>query len=375
MVWDQGEPTVGRAYSERLAQLLGPPRQPKDPVLSRHEDLAASAQAMYEEAFFHLLDHVGVKTRQTRLALAGGCAMNSVANGKILGRTKFSKLYIQAAAGDAGGAIGAAFEVWHGALGQLDALVTSGEAVLPGLQRGSRRSQDDRAARELGAHHCGVAPGVAQPLLLLERGVVLFVHDDQRQARQRREHGQPGAEHDARLAARRGQPRRGARDVFQGAVQHGDARFRKRLAKPRFELRREADLGHEDDGAPAGGNGSGERLQVHLGLARPGHAVEQERVVAAGADRLLDGRSPRRPPRPCGGDLCSINRYLTPCSHINVPNGARGATTAVTPFGALATLADFHESQYHRCNGNQQSNTRDRQRAQTFSAIRPPGRP
>ncbi len=111
MVWDQGEPTVGRAWSSALEELLGPPRALRDPVLPRHQNLAASVQAMYEEAFFHLLDHVQSKTGQTNLALAGGCAMNSVANGKIYARTKFSKLYVQAAAGDAGGAIGAAFYV------------------------------------------------------------------------------------------------------------------------------------------------------------------------------------------------------------------------------------------------------------------------
>jgi len=68
---------------------------------------------MYEEAFFHLLNYVYDKTKISVLCLAGGCAMNSVANGKIFDKTPFQEVYIQAAAGDAGGAIGAAYYVWH----------------------------------------------------------------------------------------------------------------------------------------------------------------------------------------------------------------------------------------------------------------------
>jgi carbamoyltransferase len=68
---------------------------------------------MYEEAFFHLLRHLHGVYGVRNLSLAGGCAMNSVANGKVTGETPFRRLYVQAAAGDAGGAMGAAFSVWH----------------------------------------------------------------------------------------------------------------------------------------------------------------------------------------------------------------------------------------------------------------------
>lgn len=68
---------------------------------------------MYEEAFFHLLDALHRLYRLDSLTLAGGCAMNSVANGKVRRQSPFKRLYIQSAAGDAGGAIGAALEVWH----------------------------------------------------------------------------------------------------------------------------------------------------------------------------------------------------------------------------------------------------------------------
>jgi carbamoyltransferase len=74
-------------------------------------------QAMYEEAFFNVLGHVYAETQCPNLSLSGGCAMNSVANGKIFDQSRFRELYIQSAAGDAGGSIGAAFYVWHQLMG------------------------------------------------------------------------------------------------------------------------------------------------------------------------------------------------------------------------------------------------------------------
>jgi len=113
MVWEGGEPKIGTVYSAQLAELLGPARKPDEPLTQYHKDLAASMQAMYEEAFFHILEHVYEATGSPNLSLAGGCAMNSVANGKIFQRSPFKDVYIQSAAGDAGGAIGAAFAVWN----------------------------------------------------------------------------------------------------------------------------------------------------------------------------------------------------------------------------------------------------------------------
>lgn len=115
--WDHGWPVYGDLFSSALEALLGPRRQPSDPLSQRHMDIARSTQAMYEEAFFHLLGHLqhyGVND----IALAGGCAANSVANGKVRRKTKFRRVYVQPAAGDAGGAIGAAFAVWHKLGGQ-----------------------------------------------------------------------------------------------------------------------------------------------------------------------------------------------------------------------------------------------------------------
>ena len=117
MEWDDGYPTLGRVYSDRLAELIGPPREPSAPLTGREEDLAHSLQVVYEECAMHVLNGLWERTRLDSLCMAGGCAMNSVANGKIRGRTPFKAVYIQPAAGDNGTALGAACYVWHQALG------------------------------------------------------------------------------------------------------------------------------------------------------------------------------------------------------------------------------------------------------------------
>ncbi|MFZ3236310.1 MAG: carbamoyltransferase N-terminal domain-containing protein, partial [Stellaceae bacterium] len=111
--WENAAPQTGDLFSSRLEELLGPRRQPDDPLEERHRDIARSVQRMYEEAFFHLIGKLQQHSGLTDIALAGGCAMNSVANGKIRRMTGFRRVYVQSAAGDAGGAIGAAFAVWN----------------------------------------------------------------------------------------------------------------------------------------------------------------------------------------------------------------------------------------------------------------------
>ena len=111
--WNDGAPETGDLFSPALEQLLGKRRNPLEPLEDRHRDIARSVQAMYEEAFFHLIEALQRKTEATDLALAGGCAANSVANGKVRRMTPFRRVYVQSAAGDAGGAIGAAFAVWQ----------------------------------------------------------------------------------------------------------------------------------------------------------------------------------------------------------------------------------------------------------------------
>lgn len=117
MTWDDGEPTMGRVYTSRLEQLLGPARKHDEPLEARHEAIAASLQILFEEAAFHILNDLYERTGLSQLCLAGGCAMNSVMNGKIRERTPFKEIYIQPAAADNGTALGAAFYVWHQVLG------------------------------------------------------------------------------------------------------------------------------------------------------------------------------------------------------------------------------------------------------------------
>jgi carbamoyltransferase len=111
--WEGGIPLVGRLFSNELEKLFGfPARGKNEPLEDCHRDLAHSAQAMYEEAFFNILETAYAEHGIDTLTLAGGCGMNSVANGKVYRRSPFKRMYIQSAAGDAGGAIGAAFYVW-----------------------------------------------------------------------------------------------------------------------------------------------------------------------------------------------------------------------------------------------------------------------
>jgi carbamoyltransferase len=113
MSWENGEPFIGALFSSKFVEEFGPAREPGSELTALHMDIAASLQAMYEEAFFHRLHWLQKKTGSRQLCLAGGCAMNSVANGKIFRNTDFQEVFIQSAAGDAGTALGAALYVWH----------------------------------------------------------------------------------------------------------------------------------------------------------------------------------------------------------------------------------------------------------------------
>jgi carbamoyltransferase len=113
MSWDTDEPRVDAVWAPALETLLGAARHPSEPLESRHEDLAASLQAYFEQAAFHVLRAAHDAHPMDRLCLAGGCAMNSVANGKIRAATPFKQIYVQPAAGDNGTALGAALHAWH----------------------------------------------------------------------------------------------------------------------------------------------------------------------------------------------------------------------------------------------------------------------
>ena len=92
----------------------GPPRKPEDKIETRHLDVAKSIQKVTEEILLRLARHARALTGLKNLCMAGGVALNCVANGRLLRERIFDKLWIQPAAGDAGGALGAALAVWHG---------------------------------------------------------------------------------------------------------------------------------------------------------------------------------------------------------------------------------------------------------------------
>ena len=91
----------------------GPPRQPESPLAQRDMDLAASVQAVIEDAVHSLTTNAAKETGQRNLCLAGGVALNCVANGKLKRSGAFDGIWVQPAAGDAGGALGAAYAAWH----------------------------------------------------------------------------------------------------------------------------------------------------------------------------------------------------------------------------------------------------------------------
>ena len=95
----------------------GPPRKPESPLTQREMDLAASVQAVTEEVMLRIARHLHQVTRMKNLVLAGGVALNCVGNGRLLRESPFENMWIQPAAGDAGGALGAATFVWHQLLG------------------------------------------------------------------------------------------------------------------------------------------------------------------------------------------------------------------------------------------------------------------
>jgi carbamoyltransferase len=104
--------------NRRFADLFGgPPRQPESQLSQREMDLAASVQKVTEEVMFRTARHIHQQTGEENLVLAGGVALNCVGNGRLLREGPFANIWIQPAAGDAGGALGAALFAWHQYLG------------------------------------------------------------------------------------------------------------------------------------------------------------------------------------------------------------------------------------------------------------------
>ena len=117
-VLPDGTVRLARHFSDRMEKQFGPPRQPYTDIAQRDMDLAYALQQRFEEIFFHLLNQLHERVPLDDLAMAGGCALNSVANGKLFESTPFRRTYIQPAAGDEGLAVGAALHTYHSVLKQ-----------------------------------------------------------------------------------------------------------------------------------------------------------------------------------------------------------------------------------------------------------------
>jgi carbamoyltransferase len=108
-----------RMTSSKMDQLFGgPPRASEEAITQREMDIAASIQAVTEEIVLRMARHAHAITGASKLAMAGGVALNCVANGRVLREGPFDEVWIQPAAGDAGGALGAALFAWYQLLGK-----------------------------------------------------------------------------------------------------------------------------------------------------------------------------------------------------------------------------------------------------------------
>ena len=158
MTWEGGEPMIGRVWADSLQQLLGPARRADEPIEPRHEAIAASTQAVFEDAAFHVLRGIRQRTGLSRLALAGGCALNSVMNGKIRAETPFTEVSIQPAAGDDGTALGAALSVWHEHLGYGRTFTMEHAAWGPAFDGTAVRGAIEARTGELERAACRIRP-------------------------------------------------------------------------------------------------------------------------------------------------------------------------------------------------------------------------
>lgn len=137
----------------RFAELFGgPARKPDEPLTQRHMDLAASVQAVTEEVMLKLTRAVALETGMKNLCLAGGVALNCVANGKVLRDGKFENIWIQPAAGDAGGALGVALSAHYGYLGNTRSPSTGNDRMRGGyLGPGFEQRDIEQRLQDVGA--------------------------------------------------------------------------------------------------------------------------------------------------------------------------------------------------------------------------------
>jgi carbamoyltransferase len=116
---EDGFPLMARFWRDKLSSIFGEPAR-RGSLTQREKDIARSTQVRFEDAAVHCLNRLHGLVPSEQLVMAGGCALNGVANARILRETPFRNAYLQAAASDDGTCIGAAFQCWHGTLGRTE---------------------------------------------------------------------------------------------------------------------------------------------------------------------------------------------------------------------------------------------------------------
>ncbi len=211
----------------------------------------------------------------------------------------------------------------HGAIHHpsrhLDQRELAAGGMDPTLQRRRRRTQHQRRPLRRGAGGGHVAGVIPRGRLLLERALVLLVQDDQAQVRRWGEDRAAGPDHHRRPARGDPLPVPMPLGVAQMAVQ--DRHLAETQTKPLDRLRREADLRHQDNRLPPVADHFGDRLNIDLGLAAAGHAVDEDRLVFLCADRCQDDVQ--------GALLIRVERQVG----LAFPGGGAGFSTALDSAG------------------------------------------
>ena len=173
-VSEEGHITLGAVWGSSLVDLLGPKRDRQAPLGRREFDLAKSTQVRFEEAALHCMNRLHGLVPSERLATAGGCALNGVANARILRESPFTKHHLHPAASDDGGCVGAALWCWHNIVGGSTRTVMRSAFLGPEYDDASIR--DDLRAAGLSARRLDPGELVAEVASHLARGHVVGWH-------------------------------------------------------------------------------------------------------------------------------------------------------------------------------------------------------
>ncbi|MDP7434491.1 MAG: carbamoyltransferase C-terminal domain-containing protein [Myxococcota bacterium] len=142
---EKGEMVIHRHFSDRMIELFGEPREPYSDYTERDLDLAFGVQRVFEKGYMHLLNLLHERVPEERIAMSGGCTLNSVANGKLFDETPFRRTCIQPAAGDDGLALGSALYVSNSVLREDRRWVMRDSFLGPDYDESTIRRELDRA--------------------------------------------------------------------------------------------------------------------------------------------------------------------------------------------------------------------------------------